>query len=293
MTSASFKTWCGKTTSVPAVALGTAFLQRPDVHASGVWAEEFGCAPPWSEVARLSARFHIALHDAARPWQWPSEVAYTSEVERRVGWFRDVLPGVRRYIGILRDEEAGTRGQSCPVLTTAVLDHARRSQRPVYVRGCLNFSLVCNWLRAGGVEPADGTTDVEAMQAEVIADFRSARITSLCDQSFNLHRDIFVLRVAHRRSHAGLHMTAAHHRAHAAYDLALMQEIIECLADDEAALATKWRARLRSRRTTKNIALGRFSRRVARKRSVSKGVVKAAGPKRRLTRKQPYRECGV
>lgn len=153
-----------------------------------------------------------------------------------------------------------------------------------------------------------------AIRDQLGEEFRAARITRMCDLTFSMHRDILVLRVAHRRSHAGLRLVAAHSRAHAAYDLSLMQEIIECLSTDEATLATRWREELRTRRaalkgsrgtaidaadperdmpvvsgeSVDRLRVGRMAATIARKRKVHVGGIPSAtgGKKRRLRHKQ-------
>ncbi len=69
--------------------------------------------------------------------------------------------------------------------------------------GCTHWGIIMDALRAGGVDLASGTTDVEAFNAEWITLFRGHCIKSVGRELFGILSDVLFLRVLRRRSHAG------------------------------------------------------------------------------------------
>jgi len=177
------------------------FLERFDVEHHALWHKTFGYTPPWTEVERLA---HITKAKIrAHPWQWNSKEAYETEIHRLQDWFTAVVPGTRRHRGLLRDHELSEGGGPHPVVSEGVADLLRRCLRPVYLEGCMHWASVAHWLRCAGIEPANGTTDVETGNAEIISALRAGKVSRLSKEAFALHADLLFLRVAARRSRAG------------------------------------------------------------------------------------------
>jgi hypothetical protein len=165
-------------------------------------------------------------------------------------WFENVLPGVRRRLGIQghpceQQPSEPEVGSALPCINAFVKDILLRCERPIYIRGCLNWSLLCSFARGVGLEIGSGTADLEVLNSEIISIFRAGRITSLGDELFSMHMDMLFLRLARRRSHAAFRTIIAHGQDTFAQEIAILLEIMRWFeAMDGATAAAHWQASL-------------------------------------------------
>lgn len=244
----AFKTWkatAGKKHYLKGAAAAKRFLEQPDIAVDKQWMDIFPCLPPWAEIDRMARELQADMHEDALPWLYKGATEYVAEMRRVREWFAQVLPGTRRQIGIVRereDENATEKvGAPHPCVTAAVLEIFQRCEQEVYIQGCMNWSYLCRCARAVGLELASGTTDLEALNSELISIFRAGRITRLGDELFNLHMDMLFLRLARRRSHAALKTIIAHGKDAISQEIAIMVETMRWFEDQDAvAVARRW-----------------------------------------------------
>ena len=220
-------------------------LQQPTIAVEQQWLEIFPCKPPWGEIDRMARELEADLHEDALPWLYKDGAEYVAEMRRVRDWFVQVLPGTRRQVGIVREgvEENATQkiGAPHPCVTAAVLEIFQRCEQEVYIRGCMNWSYLCRCARAVGLELASGTTDLEALNKELISIFRAGQITRLGDELFKLHMDMLFLRLARRRSHAALKTIIAHGKDAISQEIAIMVETLRWFEDEDALeVAQRW-----------------------------------------------------
>ena len=119
----------------------------------------------------------------------------------------------------------------------------------MYVQGCFNWSYLCRSARAVGLELASGTTDLEALNSEIIDIFRAGRITTLGDELFSMHMDMLFLRLARRRSYASLRTILAHGKNSVSQEIAIMVELLQWFEqEDPKSLAEAWQRDLNALR---------------------------------------------
>ena len=99
------------------------------------------------------------------------------------------------------------------------------------------------------MELASGTTDLEALNSEIIDIFRVGRITTLGDELFSMHMDMLFLRLARRRSYASLRTILAHGKNSVSQEIAIMVELLQWFEqEDPKSLAEAWQRDLNALR---------------------------------------------
>ena len=155
-----------RTDSPEADAAVREFLRQPNLARASTWHRLFRSVPPRGVFARLARHFGITLHVSVSFRNYPSQRAYTEEIDRMEKWYRPGVRQLRRRTGIRRSRRLSLHCNGVKTCwTRKVAAHYTRLGKPLRLEGLWAWRRAALGLHEAGIPMQSGTVSVERFWA--------------------------------------------------------------------------------------------------------------------------------